>query len=91
MIIKTKEEILANNGIVISNINDSFAVVIPNILKAMDEYAIQQEELMSDMLLKPQEELAPIIDLWRKENGCDKNILPDIKTFYKWITKKMLS
>ena len=59
-------------------------------IEAMEEYARQQENYITELFTKPTEELIPLIEVWCKENN-KLNVLPDTKGFYKWITEKILN
>ncbi len=62
-----------------------------DIIKRMEAYSEQECDKIQTLFCKPTIELKPLEDLWRIENAKGKFILPDTTTFYKWITKKVLS
>jgi len=88
---ETKEEILKRNVESVAKCNVKYNVTEQGILKAMDEYAEQQCDVIHDLFNKPTIELKPLEDLWRKENPRDKFTVPDRTDFYKWIRLKILN
>ena len=72
--------------------NDDYAFLekCKIIQKKIENYTETQTDVLYEVLTKPQQQLKPLEDLWRKENSPDKFTIPDATEFYKWITKKVL-
>jgi hypothetical protein len=61
------------------------------IMEAMEEYSDEKTDTVLEMIMKPEKELKPLEDLWRKENSPDRFVIPDRTEFFKWITDKILN
>lgn len=57
-----------------------------------ESISLEQHDKITDLILRPLEQLKPLEDLYRKENPREdgKFYIPDATTFYKWITNKIL-
>ncbi len=57
----------------------------------MEDYSDQSSDIIYQLFNSPCEELKPLEELWRKENGRVIFTIPDRTKFYKWIRLKILS
>lgn len=85
--LKSREEILINNGFDFDLFKSQNPDLAEKILLAMDEYSEQNSDAIYEIQWKVNEILKPLEDLYRKENPRldGKFYLPDRSSFYKWI------
>lgn len=65
-------------------------VTTKDALLAMDKFAEQEADKITELFNKPAKVLDDLHDLWRKENPRDRFVIPDRTVFYKWIKEKVL-
>jgi hypothetical protein len=89
---KTKEQILDKNGFDFEAFKFENEHSARNLLLAMDEYSEQNCDQIQNLYTKLGKELKPLEDLYRQENPNPerKFYLPDTKSFYIWIRKKVM-
>ncbi len=91
VLIKTKTAAEVFNTIAFLDRNgEYFNMDRRNVIRAMEQHAESESDLIHDLFNNPCVELKPLEDLWRQENPREHYTIPDRTEFYKWIRIKIL-